>query len=117
MKILLRITLSRQSRKTILTKDFKSLRFTYSFAGVCVTGSEPGMGLTGGDETQSVPLRRSWTRLGAGQVNKTKEQHIALAQPDAGMACGFLGRERLHSLSWVLKEKLIKQIRVRRKEE
>lgn len=54
----------------------------------------------------------------AGQVNKiTEVQHITLQPPEAGMACGFLGQGRLCSLSWVLKEKLIKQAGVKRKEE
>lgn len=64
------------------------------------------------NETQPGPLRNSRTRVGARQVNKiTKGQHITLQPPDAGMACGFLGQGRLCSLSLVLKEKLIKQIK------
>lgn len=41
----------------------------------------------------------------------TKGRHVTLQPTDAGMACGFLGQGRLCSLSLVLKEKLIKQIK------
>lgn len=65
------------------------------------------------NETQSGPLRNSPTRVGTRQVKKiTKGRHVTLQPPDAGMACGFLGQGRLCSLSLVLKEKLIKQIKI-----